>query len=73
MFDLKVKMLCRKDGDLGLIVDKNVETACSKDEVGTNELGGCLAGVDQSTIVELGLRKTEPNVTVSSVTSGKLV
>ena len=30
--------LCREDDDLGLIVDKNVETAGSEDEVGSYHL-----------------------------------
>ena len=52
--------------DLGLIVDKNVETASTEDEVGTNEFERWLSGIYDRSIVELRPRKTELLITISS-------
>jgi len=48
-----------QDWDLCLIVDENVEAADAEDEIGAKQLGGGLAGEDESRVVELRLRKAE--------------
>jgi len=57
---ISAEKLSIEEDDLGLIVDENIETTCAEDEVGTNQLCGRLAGVDDCSIVELRLRKTRP-------------
>ena len=55
------------------MVDQKVEAADAEDEIGTKQLGGCLAGEDESGVIELWLSKTETTTTTTTSSSSSVV
>jgi len=54
-----------------VIVDEQVQTAGAEDEIGTDQLAGRLAGVDETRVVVLRPSETEPFAAVISGSDGR--